>query len=140
MVLDGCRSEACSRIQKRGDLISIEQEHIQFAVSIEIAKREGDRHQVMPRPVKDRACIEYGFTCVSPWKLDHLQMTVQIEREKMACARPMPYRHIHLEGAWISIVHLILVALPPGESQVHPSPSGYHHHHGQPHVHEPMDA
>src|SRR6266567_109744 len=124
MVLDGCRSEASPGVHKRGALLSIEQEHIQLAVSIEIAKREGDRHQVLPWPVKDRACIEYGFTRVSPWELDHLQVTVQIEREKMACARPMPDRHIHLEGAWISIVHLILVALPPGESQVQPSPSG----------------
>jgi len=76
MVLDGCWSESSPGVYKRDGLISIEQEHIQLAVSIEIAKREGDRRQVLSWPVKDGARIEYGFTYVSPRKLDDLQMAV----------------------------------------------------------------
>src|SRR6266700_3765521 len=58
----------------------------------------------------------------------------------MALACPMPDCHICLEGSWISIVQIILVAVPPGESQVQPRPSGRHHQHSQSHVDQPMDA
>src|SRR5207249_7016363 len=76
MVLDSCWPESSPGVYKRGGLIAIEEQHIQLAVSIEIAEREGHRHQVLPWPVKDRTRIEDGFTCGSPWKLDHLQMAV----------------------------------------------------------------
>jgi hypothetical protein len=67
-----------------------------------------------------RAKVDAGLRTIATGKLDHLDTTIQVERNKMTgCASCliMPDEGIYLEGAWATIVEIIPGGAPPAYSQ-----------------------
>src|SRR5579859_6105424 len=116
--------EALPIINKDGNLILTLQmnvnDHILFAIASHITKLQRHRGKVSSIPCDiDRGYIADGIGGVACDKFDHNCLTAIINGNKMAGMTgtiiAMAHGGIDLEGAGISIDHIIITLCPPGD-------------------------
>src|SRR5258708_6987344 len=94
-------------------------DHVRSMIAIDINKAERHRDQIGISPIQLRAKVDAGLRTIATGKLDHLDTTIQVERNKMTwisrCVG-MSDNGIGLECAWATIVEIIPGGAPPAYS------------------------
>ncbi len=104
-------------VEKDDALILYMDNQVGFAVSIGIAYLARDGGQVLPIAEQYRPDVDMGMGGVATGELDNLHVPVQINKDKVRlCFGAVVVTHdgIHLRGAWVAVVQVVLVDAPPG--------------------------
>jgi len=92
--------------------------HVRSMIAIDINKIKRHRDQIGIGPIQLRAEVDVSLRAIATGKLDHLDTTIQVERNKMTGCAPrliMPDGGVYLEGAWATILEIV----PGGASPVY---------------------
>src|SRR6266542_4779582 len=94
-------------------------EHIRVVVVLSVHKLQRDGDQIRILAVEMRPDEDSGMSCISPWKFNDFNTTLQIEGDEVAgsCSRLVANERIGLEGARSAIVQII-------RSRAHPPDQG----------------
>src|SRR5712692_1809310 len=106
-------------------------DHVQLPVSVYVLETQCHDCQVLFSD-KSRHKIDFGFPCVSPWKLDNLYMVVYVDGDKVArmiCRVAVTDYHICLECAGSTIVDIVLGEVPPTDDHHSNCPQRNHPQH-----------
>jgi hypothetical protein len=94
--------------------------HVWSMSVIDINKTQRHRDQIGIGPIQLRAEVDAGLRAIATGELDHLDTTMQVERNKMTGCAPcliMPDEGVYLEGAWATILEIVQGRAPPAYSQ-----------------------
>lgn len=75
--------ELCPVIDKDNPLILDEQHYIKFPIIVYVYCLAGNGYQVSPVLKQGWAVVDAGAGRVSPWKLNHYHMAVQVDDNDM---------------------------------------------------------
>src|SRR5712692_562318 len=102
-------------IEKDKMVICHVDDHVEASIPVYVLETKRHDCQVLFSD-KSGHKIDFGFTCVSPWKLDNLYMVVIVDGDKvsrMICRVAVTDYHIRLECAGSAIVYIVLGEVPP---------------------------
>jgi hypothetical protein len=115
-------------------------QHIRVMVMPTIDELELHWYQIRIGPIELRPQKDPHMRAVTPWELDDLDTTMQIERDEVArhVRRLMTYKRINLKSPWPSIVQIIPGQADPRKGNVPEHHQGEREQHTDPYKEEPV--